>query len=168
MLRLGRVYNILQSEIATKLRDRKLANIEATGADVIASGNIGCMTQLGTASGKPVVHVVELLDWATGGPCPQALQSIEHNARASPRPPERRRVPAHKMTECFQSQELIMQRQTVEGLQVAKILYDFINEEALPGTGVASESFWARLCRIAARPGAAQPRSARSSRRLAG
>jgi glycolate oxidase iron-sulfur subunit len=71
------VYNILQSEIATKLRDRKLANIEATGADVIASGNIGCMTQLGMASGKPVVHIVELLDWATGGPCPPALQAIE-------------------------------------------------------------------------------------------
>jgi glycolate oxidase iron-sulfur subunit len=69
------VYNILQSEIATKLRDRKLANVETTGADVIASGNIGCMTQLGTASSKPIVHIVELLDWATGGPCPKALQS---------------------------------------------------------------------------------------------
>ncbi|MGP0060502.1 MAG: glycolate oxidase subunit GlcF [Beijerinckiaceae bacterium] len=68
------VYNILQSEIATKLRDRKLANIEATGADLIASGNIGCMTQLGVASGKPVLHVVELLDWATGGPPPHGLQ----------------------------------------------------------------------------------------------
>jgi glycolate oxidase iron-sulfur subunit len=70
------VYNILQSDIATKLRDRKLANIEATGADLIASGNIGCMTQLGVAAGKPVVHVVELLDWATGGPRPLALHGL--------------------------------------------------------------------------------------------
>jgi glycolate oxidase iron-sulfur subunit len=74
------VYNILQSEIATKLRDRKLANIEATGADLIASGNIGCMTQLGVASGKPVVHLVELLDWATGGPRPHALQELTQNS----------------------------------------------------------------------------------------
>jgi glycolate oxidase iron-sulfur subunit len=70
------VYNILQSDIATKLRDRKLANIEATGADLIASGNIGCMTQLGAAAGKPVVHIVELLDWATGGPRPFVLQEL--------------------------------------------------------------------------------------------
>jgi glycolate oxidase iron-sulfur subunit len=67
-------YNILQSELATKLRDRKLANIAATGADVIATGNIGCMTQIGSAADKPIVHTVELLDWATGGPRPAALQ----------------------------------------------------------------------------------------------
>ncbi|MGO9025863.1 MAG: glycolate oxidase subunit GlcF [Beijerinckiaceae bacterium] len=74
------IYNIVQSELATKLRDRKLANIAATGADLIASGNIGCMTQLGVASGKPVVHVVELLDWATGGPRPHALQGLTRNS----------------------------------------------------------------------------------------
>jgi glycolate oxidase iron-sulfur subunit len=66
-------YNIMQPEIATRLRDRKVANIEATGADIIAAGNIGCLTQIGSATRKPVVHTVELLDWAYGGPRPAAL-----------------------------------------------------------------------------------------------
>jgi glycolate oxidase iron-sulfur subunit len=66
-------YNILQPEIASRLRARKVANILATGADVIATGNIGCMTQLAPATEIPVVHTVELLDWAHGGPAPSAL-----------------------------------------------------------------------------------------------
>ncbi len=66
-------YNILQPALAGRLRDRKLAAIERTGPDVIASGNIGCMTQLAAATATPVVHTVELLDWATGGPRPAAL-----------------------------------------------------------------------------------------------
>ena len=66
-------YNIMQPEIAGRLRDRKIANIERTGADVIATGNIGCMTQLAGATATPVVHTVELLDWAHGGPRPAAL-----------------------------------------------------------------------------------------------
>ena len=66
-------YNVLQSEIATRLRDRKLGQIARTRADVVATGNVGCMTQLAAASGTPIVHTVELLDWATGGPRPQAL-----------------------------------------------------------------------------------------------
>jgi glycolate dehydrogenase iron-sulfur subunit len=66
-------YNILQGEIAARLRARKVANIEATGADVIATGNIGCMTQIAPATAIPVVHTVELLDWAHGGPVPAAL-----------------------------------------------------------------------------------------------
>jgi glycolate oxidase iron-sulfur subunit len=66
-------YNIMQPEIAARLRSRKVANIEATGADVIAAGNIGCLTQIGSATRKPVVHTVELLDWAYGGPRPAAL-----------------------------------------------------------------------------------------------
>ena len=66
-------YNIMQPEIAGRLRDRKIANIERTGADVIATGNIGCMTQLAGATAIPVVHTVELLDWAHGGPRPAAL-----------------------------------------------------------------------------------------------
>ncbi len=63
-------YNILQPEIAIRLRDRKIGHLEALSPDVIASGNIGCMAQIGNASGLPVVHTVELLDWATGGPRP--------------------------------------------------------------------------------------------------
>lgn len=66
-------YNIMQPEIATTLRDRKVKNIEATGAGLVATGNIGCMTQIAGASPMPIVHTVELLDWAYGGPKPEAL-----------------------------------------------------------------------------------------------
>jgi glycolate oxidase iron-sulfur subunit len=62
------VYNILQPELAEQLRERKILNVEATGADIIATSNIGCIMQLANGRQKPVVHVVELLDWATGGP----------------------------------------------------------------------------------------------------
>jgi glycolate oxidase iron-sulfur subunit len=68
-------YNILQPEIAAKLRDRKVANIESIRPDVIATGNIGCMVQIAAATSIPIVHTVELLDWATGGPQPKALVS---------------------------------------------------------------------------------------------
>ncbi|ACG79428.1 glycolate oxidase iron-sulfur subunit [Phenylobacterium zucineum HLK1] len=67
------VYNILQPELAGRLRDRKADNIARTGAAVLAAGNVGCMAQLAPAVGMPVVHPVELLDWATGGPRPPAL-----------------------------------------------------------------------------------------------
>ncbi len=66
-------YNILQPQIAGQLRDRKLAALDATGAAVIASGNIGCLTQLSRTSGPPTVHAVELLDWACGGPRPAGV-----------------------------------------------------------------------------------------------
>tara|TARA_R110002072_G_scaffold259002_9_gene417674 strand:- start:1161 stop:2459 length:1299 start_codon:yes stop_codon:yes gene_type:complete len=66
-------YNMLQPEIATRLRDRKAENIARTAPDVIATGNIGCMMQLQDAVEAPVVHTVELLDWATGGPKPRSL-----------------------------------------------------------------------------------------------
>ena len=51
----------------------RISDIDATGADVVATGNIGCMAQLASSSGRPIVHTVELLDWATGGPKPAAL-----------------------------------------------------------------------------------------------
>ncbi len=63
-------YNILQPDIATRLRDRKLANIATVKPDVIAAGNIGCMLQIAGGTSVPVVHTIELLDWATGGPRP--------------------------------------------------------------------------------------------------
>jgi glycolate oxidase iron-sulfur subunit len=66
-------YNLLQPEIAGQLRARKVANIERTRPDLIATGNIGCMTQIGKGTAIPIVHTVELLDWATGGPIPEAL-----------------------------------------------------------------------------------------------
>ncbi|MDR5653339.1 glycolate oxidase subunit GlcF [Ruixingdingia sedimenti] len=66
-------YNLMQPEISRQLRDRKVATLEARKPDVIAAGNIGCMMQIGAGTGVPVVHTVELLDWATGGPKPRAL-----------------------------------------------------------------------------------------------
>ena len=67
-------YNLLQPEISAQLRDRKVATLEETRPDVIAAGNLGCMMQIGGAIGVPVVHTVELLDWATGGPVPRNLR----------------------------------------------------------------------------------------------
>ncbi len=64
------VYNILQPKIATELRDRKVRHLARLQADFIASGNIGCLTQIGAAASTPTVHFVELLDWAQGGPAP--------------------------------------------------------------------------------------------------
>ncbi|MFS8036172.1 glycolate oxidase subunit GlcF [Xanthobacter sp. AM11] len=66
-------YNMLQSELADQLKARKVATLEALKPDIIAAGNIGCMTQIGSGTGVPVVHTVELLDWATGGPPPAGL-----------------------------------------------------------------------------------------------
>jgi glycolate oxidase iron-sulfur subunit len=67
-------YNMLQPAIAARLRERKVKNIESTRPQVIATGNIGCLTQIGSGTAIPVVHTVELLDWATGGPTPAAIR----------------------------------------------------------------------------------------------
>jgi len=67
-------YNLLQPALAGRLRDRKVANLERTGPHVIATGNIGCLTQIAGGTAIPVVHTVELLDWATGGPMPGAMK----------------------------------------------------------------------------------------------
>jgi len=66
-------YNLMQPEISKELKRRKVATIEATAPEVIAAGNIGCMMQIGGATQTPVVHTVELLDWATGGPKPRTI-----------------------------------------------------------------------------------------------
>ncbi len=66
-------YNILQPEIANRLKARKVKNIQSVQPEVIATGNIGCMTQIGSGTKVPVVHTVELLDWAFGGERPPAL-----------------------------------------------------------------------------------------------
>ncbi len=73
------VYNILQPEIAGQLRERKVGNILKVRPDLVATGNIGCMTQIGKGfvdggHAVPVVHTAELIDWATGGPIPAALE----------------------------------------------------------------------------------------------
>ena len=74
-------YNLMQPAISAQLKARKVETLEALRADVIAAGNIGCMIQIGSGTGLPVVHTVELLDWATGGPRPRAL--AERRTRAA-------------------------------------------------------------------------------------
>ena len=69
-------YNLLQPEISGELKARKVATLRAVRPEVIAAGNIGCMMQIGTGAGVPVVHTVELLDWATGGPKPRGLAAV--------------------------------------------------------------------------------------------
>ncbi len=73
-------YNLLQPEISAQLKARKVRNLQAKAPQVIAAGNIGCMMQIGSAAEVPVVHTVELLDWATGGPKPRALAEAEGQA----------------------------------------------------------------------------------------
>ena len=68
-------YNILQPVIAAQLGERKVAHLAKLSADVIATGNIGCATQIAARTGTPVLHTVQLLDWATGGPAPEPFSS---------------------------------------------------------------------------------------------
>ncbi|MEM8748994.1 MAG: glycolate oxidase subunit GlcF [Pseudomonadota bacterium] len=77
-------YNILQPEIAGQLRERKVNNIRSVKPDVIAAGNIGCMTQIGSAIDVPVLHTVKLLDWAYGGPKPKELEGWEAASQEMP------------------------------------------------------------------------------------
>jgi glycolate oxidase iron-sulfur subunit len=76
-------YNILQPSLADRLRDRKVVNIERLEPDVVAAGNIGCITQIAAGTSIPVVHTVELIDWATGGPVPEGLRDLAANQRVA-------------------------------------------------------------------------------------
>jgi glycolate dehydrogenase iron-sulfur subunit len=76
-------YNILQPSLADRLRDRKVGNIERLEPDVVAAGNIGCITQIAAGTGIPVVHTVELIDWATGGPVPERLRGLAEGQTAT-------------------------------------------------------------------------------------
>jgi glycolate oxidase iron-sulfur subunit len=67
-------YNILQPDLANRLRDRRITFIEKIEPDLIAAGNIGCITQIATGTRIPVVHPIELIDWATGGIAPNTLK----------------------------------------------------------------------------------------------
>ncbi|WP_323033394.1 glycolate oxidase subunit GlcF [Paracoccus sp. (in: a-proteobacteria)] len=69
-------YNLMQPEISGELKRRKVETLEALTPQVISAGNIGCMMQIGSGTGVPVVHTAELLDWATGGPKPRALADV--------------------------------------------------------------------------------------------
>jgi glycolate oxidase iron-sulfur subunit len=78
-------YNLMQPEISQQLKARKVRTLEAKNPDVIAAGNIGCMMQIGSGSAVPIVHSVELLDWAWGGPKPPALSNGHTQKDAIPR-----------------------------------------------------------------------------------
>ena len=69
-------YSMLENEYASRLRQRKVANIERTEADVVATGNIGCIEQIARGTQLPVLHTIELLDWGTGGPVPDVLKRL--------------------------------------------------------------------------------------------
>ena len=74
-------YNLMQPEISGQLKTRKVRTLEAKSPDIIAAGNIGCMMQIGSATEVPIVHPVELLDWATGGPKPPSLKHTVNQDR---------------------------------------------------------------------------------------
>lgn len=76
-------YNLMQPEISGQLKTRKIRTLEARSPDIIAAGNIGCMMQIGSGTQIPMVHSVELLDWATGGPQPPALIAKGISPRAA-------------------------------------------------------------------------------------
>ncbi len=82
-------YNILQPDLARQLRDRKTANIASVKPDLVAAGNIGCIAQLAPGMDIPIVHTVELLDWAYGGPVPRGLEAFEAFVSDVPEPPVR-------------------------------------------------------------------------------
>ena len=77
-------YNILQPDIAGRLRARKVGTIERLRPDVIAAGNIGCIAQIAAGTALPIVHTVELIDWATGGPCPRQVRERPPHSAARP------------------------------------------------------------------------------------
>jgi glycolate oxidase iron-sulfur subunit len=72
-------YNMLQPALASRLKERKVANLRATQAEFVSAGNLGCMTQLETDLGMPIMHTVELLDWATGGPMPSGIAAMRED-----------------------------------------------------------------------------------------
>jgi len=79
-------YNILQPVIAGQLRERKVANIRSVRPDVVAAGNIGCISQLAIGMDIPIAHTVELLDWAYGGPVPRGLEGLSRHVKDVPEP----------------------------------------------------------------------------------
>ena len=79
-------YNIMQPELAKELRTRKVKNIRSVKPDVVAAGNIGCITQLAAGMEIPIAHTVELLDWAYGGPVPRGLEKLADFMSDVPQP----------------------------------------------------------------------------------
>jgi glycolate oxidase iron-sulfur subunit len=88
------VYNILQPDLAGRLLERKVDNIRKTNPDLVATGNLGCITQLERGTSTPVIHTIELLDWAYGGPVPRGLEAYMDFVKDVPGPnPQVKRKP---------------------------------------------------------------------------
>jgi len=83
-------YNLMQPEISSQLKARKLETLAEITPDVISAGNIGCMMQIGSGAKVPVAHTVELLDWATGGPVPPAINQARNGRPLEPEVPRLR------------------------------------------------------------------------------
>ena len=69
-------YNLLQSDIAKKLLENKISNIEKIKPQFIITGNIGCITQIANGTKIPILHTVEIIDWYTGGSKPEVLKKL--------------------------------------------------------------------------------------------
>ena len=69
-------YNLLQNDIAKKLLKNKILNIDKINPEFIATGNIGCITQISNGTKIPILHTVEVIDWYTGGPKPKILKHL--------------------------------------------------------------------------------------------
>ena len=69
-------YNLLQNDIAKKLLESKIKNIQKIKPQFIATGNIGCITQIASATKIPILHTIEIIDWYTGGPKPEVLKKL--------------------------------------------------------------------------------------------
>ena len=69
-------YNLLQSDIAEKLLENKILNIKKINPQFISTGNIGCIMQIAKGTKIPILHTVEVIDWYTGGPRPEALKNL--------------------------------------------------------------------------------------------
>ena len=67
------IYNVLQPEMASQLQSRKIEHINALEADIVVAGNLGCINQLAGID-APMIHTIELLNWAYGGDKPKSLR----------------------------------------------------------------------------------------------
>ncbi len=66
-------YHLLQNQLSLDIRARKADALNACNADIIASGNMGCLMHLAPELKATTAHFVQLLDWASGGTAPKSF-----------------------------------------------------------------------------------------------
>ena len=66
-------YHLFQNDLSREIRARKAETLNACQADIVVSGNMGCLLHLAPELNVPVAHYVQLLDWASGGPAPKTF-----------------------------------------------------------------------------------------------